>query len=85
MQALQAQKPLDSKPYAGTHDNKAKRFATLKAQFAILGHSLNQSGPDDGPGHVSYLAERWGMARHLPTLGDANQFLIQVRGDSHEL
>ena len=58
----------------------AKRFATLKAQFAKHGHTLHQSGPGDGPGPVSYLAEKWGMARHLPTLADAERFLIQVGG-----
>ena len=57
-----------------------KHFAMLKAQFAKQGHVLHQSGPGDGPGPVSYLAERWGMARHLPTLADAEQFLIQVGG-----
>lgn len=64
------------KPHAATHDTEAKRFATLQAQFAMLGHTLHQSGP----GPVSYLAERWGMARHLPTLGDAEQFLAQIGG-----
>ena len=58
----------------------AKRFATLKAQFAQHGHTLHQSGPSDGPGPVSYMAERWGMARHLSTLADAENFLIQVGG-----
>lgn len=58
----------------------AKRFATLKAQFAQHGHTLHQSGPDNGPGPVSYMAERWGMARHLSTLADAENFLIQVGG-----
>jgi len=29
---------------------EAKRFATLKAQFALAGHTLHQSGPGDGPG-----------------------------------
>ena len=67
-------------PHAGTHETEAKRFATLQAQFAMLGHTLHQSGPDDGPGPVSYLAQRWGMARYLPTLADAEQFLIQVGG-----
>ena len=60
----------------------AKRFATLKAQFALVGHTLHQSGPGDGSGPVSYMAERWGMARYLPTLADAEQFLKQV-GGSH--
>lgn len=52
-------------------DTQAKRFATLQAQFAKHGHTLHQSGPGKGPGLVSCLAERWGLARHLPTLGDA--------------
>ena len=57
-----------------------KRFALLKAQFAKHGHTLHPSGPNDGPGPVSYLAERWGMSRYLPTLDDADKFLIQVGG-----
>ena len=60
----------------------AKHFAALKVQFAKHGHTLHQSGPGDGPGPVSYMAERWGMARYLPTLADAEQFLIQVRGQA---
>ena len=60
----------------GLNPDAAKRFATLKAQFAQHGHTLHQSGP----GPVSYLAERWGMARNLPTLADAENFLIQVGG-----
>jgi hypothetical protein len=63
-----------------SHDAEAKRFATLQAQFALAGHTLHQSGPGDGPGPVSYLAERWGVARHLPTLDDADRFLVQVSG-----
>ena len=63
-----------------TTDHDEKRFTTLQAQFALLGHTLHQSGPGDVPGPVSYLAERWGMARYLPTLDDADKFLIQVGG-----
>lgn len=59
---------------------QAERFAMLKAQLAKYGHTLHQSGSGDGPGPVSYMAVKWGMARHLPTLADAEQFLIQVRG-----
>ena len=65
---------------AAIKDTEAKRFVTLKAQFALQGHTLSQSGPNDGPGPVSYLAERWGMARYLPTLEDAAQFLVQIGG-----
>ena len=67
-----------------SHDTEANRYATLKAQFAKHGHTLHQSGSSDGLGAISYLAERWGMARHLPTLVDAEQFLIQVGGADHE-
>ena len=65
---------------ARTHDTEAKRFATLQARFAQTGHALRQSGPGDGPGPVSYLAERWGLARYLPTLAETEKFLIQVGG-----
>ena len=68
-----------------TTTTEQKRFATLQAEFAKHGHTLHQSGPNDGLGPVSYLAERWGMARYLPTLADAEQFLIQVGGGRHEL
>lgn len=64
---------------------EAERFALLKVQFAKHGHTLHQSGPNGGPGPVSYLAERWGMARSLLTLDAADKFLIQVGGGSHEL
>lgn len=62
----------------------AKRFATLQAQFALHGHVLHQSGPGDGPGPVSFMSERWGMARHLRTLEDADRFLVEVGGVDHE-
>jgi hypothetical protein len=64
----------------GLNPDTAKRFATLKAQFALHGHVLHQSGPGDGPSPVSYMAVKWGMAHCLPTLADAEQFLIQVGG-----
>ncbi|WP_029524800.1 hypothetical protein [Polaromonas glacialis] len=63
-----------------TTTTEQKRFVTLQAQFAKHGHTLHQSGPGDGPGPVSYMAEKWGMARYLPTLADAEKFLIQVGG-----
>lgn len=63
-----------------TDNTPAKRFATLKAQFALHGHTLHQSSPGDDTSPVSYMAERWGMARCLPTLADAEQFLKQVGG-----
>ena len=68
-----------------SQDTEANRYAMLKAQFAKHGHTLHQSGSSDGLGAVSYLAERWGMARHLATLEDAAQFLMQVGGGAHGL
>lgn len=58
-----------------------KRFATRQAQFAKHGHThQHQSGPGDRLGPVSYIAEKWGLVRYLPTLADAEQFLDQVGG-----
>ena len=59
-----------------------KRFTTLQAQYALHGHTLYKSGPGDGPGPVSYMAERWGMVRYLPTLDDADKFLMQIGGEA---
>ena len=64
----------------GLNPDATKRFATLKAQFAQHGHTLHQSDPDNSPGPVSYMAEKWGMARYLPTLADAEKFLLHVGG-----
>ncbi len=58
-----------------------KAFKTLQAQFSLRGHALHRTSPADGP--VSYLAERWGLARYLPTLDDARRFLAQI-GGRHE-
>ena len=58
-----------------------KRFATLQAQFANHGHTLqHQSGPGDSPDPVSYITKKWGLVRYLPTLADTEQFLDQVGG-----
>lgn len=61
---------------AEVHDNK--RFQTLRAAYALRGHSLHRTNPADGP--VSYWAERWGLVRYLPTLHDAGTFLVQIGG-----
>ena len=62
-----------------------KNFASLTARFALTGHTLHRLGPNDSPGPVSYMAERWGMARHLATLDDADKFLLSIGGTGHEL
>ena len=63
-----------------SNTTEQKRFTTLQAKFALHGHTLHQSWLGDGPGPVSYLAERWGMLRYLPTLEDADRFLFKVSG-----
>ncbi len=57
-----------------------KRFSSLQAQFALHGHALRRSGPNEGSGAVSYLCERWGLVRELPTLNDAQRFLEWIGG-----
>ena len=55
-----------------------KQFATLRAQFAMQGHTLLRTSPIDGA--VTYYAQRWGLVRNLPTLDDARRFLAQIGG-----
>ena len=55
-----------------------KQFTTLRAQFAMQGHTLHQTSPTDGA--VTYYAERWGLVRYLHTLDDARRFLAQIGG-----
>lgn len=54
--------------------SEEKRFATLRAQFALVGHSLHKS--DRG----GYFSQRWAMVRDLPTLDDAQAFLNRIGG-----
>ena len=63
---------------------EAARFPTLKAQFAKHGHTLHSTAalvPDADDGlPIGYLAERWGLARYLPTLAYAESFLAELEG-----
>ena len=61
-----------------TTDAQGKEFATLAAGFALTGHALHRTYPNDGT--VTYWAERWGLVRYLPTLDDARRFLAQIGG-----
>ena len=61
-----------------TGQRPAKAFATLRAAFALRGHTLHRTALIDGP--VTYWAERWGLVRYLPTLHDAVLFLAQIGG-----
>ena len=61
-----------------TSDLEEKRFKTLQAQFAMLGQSLHRTESKDGA--VTYLATRWGLVRHLPSLEAAQLFYLQIGG-----
>ncbi len=55
-----------------------KEFRTVAAQFVLKGHTLHSTR--DAGGTATYLAERWGLVRYLPTLDDARRFLAQIGG-----
>ena len=61
-----------------TATQPGEAFETLRAAFALQGHTLRRTDPADGP--VSHWAERWGLVRYLPTLHDAPLFLAQIGG-----
>lgn len=61
-----------------TTERSDKVFSTLRAAFAMEGHTLHRTDPADGP--VTYWAERWGLVRHLPTIDAARRFLEQIGG-----
>ncbi len=61
-----------------TGQRPGKAFETLRAAFAVQGHTLHRTDPADGP--VTYWSERWGLERCLPTLHDAALFLVQIGG-----
>ena len=61
-----------------TTDAQGKEFATLAEGFALAGHKLHRTDPNDGT--VTYWAERWGLVRYLPTIDAARRFLDQIGG-----
>ena len=76
----------DDNPTAGHADtctvpnsvHTDKVFYSLRAAFALHGHALHRTHPNDGT--VTYWAERWGMVRYLPTIDAARQLLEQIGG-----
>lgn len=58
--------------------NTDKVFSSLRAEYALKGHSLHRTDPNDGA--VTYWAERWGLVRYLPTIDTVRQFLEQIGG-----
>jgi hypothetical protein len=61
-----------------TPQDERKAFATLQAEFALMGHQLHTATPTNGP--QAYYATRWGMVRWFPGLDDAEAFLRQIGG-----
>lgn len=55
-----------------------KEFNALCRAFAQRGHSLHSTAAPDGS--TTCWAERWGLARYLPSLHDAALFLAQIGG-----
>ena len=56
-----------------------KQFATLKAKFALLGHTLQASTRVDD-GRVTYTVSRWGQSRCFTSTHDVQAFLAQIGG-----
>ena len=62
---------------------RGKAFATLQAQFAILGHTLSYSvarGDRGDDSHPSYQVSRWGQSQSFSTLDQVGAFLRQIGG-----
>jgi hypothetical protein len=56
----------------------SEEFNTLRSAFAQQGHRLHSVTAPGGS--TTYWAERWGLARYLPSLHDAALFLAQIGG-----
>lgn len=61
-----------------TGKRSGKAFETLRAAFAIRGHSLHRTGL--AAGQMTFWVERWGQVRYLPTIDAARRFLEQIGG-----
>ena len=81
------EKPTGSANYSAGHTDSqivaaaadtGKRLAALVARFALAGHTLTRSNPEDGA--AVYHAGRWGLSRALPDLQAAAHFLAQIGG-----
>jgi len=65
-----------------TAEAQGKELATLRAQFALMGHTLQCNHRADDL-HVTYWVSKWGQARAFSTLHDVRAFLAQI-GGAHE-
>jgi hypothetical protein len=61
-----------------TTHRSSKDFCSLRAGFALKGHSLHRSDPQDGP--VTYWIERWGLVRYASTIDTARRILESIGG-----
>lgn len=61
-----------------TTELQGKTFSTLRATYAMKGHTLHRTDPADGP--VTYWTERWGQVRHFSTIDATLSFLEQIGG-----
>ncbi|WP_096699137.1 hypothetical protein [Polaromonas sp. AER18D-145] len=60
-------------------ENIGKQYATLQAQFALLGHSLQHTRRADD-GRVTFVVSRWNQSRFFSHLNDVRAFLTQIGG-----
>lgn len=61
-----------------TGERPDKAFSTLRAAYALKGHTLHRT--DTADGEATYWVERLRLVRYMPTLHDAAQFLAQIGG-----
>lgn len=59
--------------------NLSKQIATLQAQFALHGHTLQTSKRADD-GRVSYTVSRWGQSRCFTCTHDLQAFFVLIGG-----
>ena len=66
-------------PIVASGEINSKSYATLQANFALLGHVLQHNRRTDD-GRFTFVVERWGQARCFTHLHDVRAFLTQIGG-----
>lgn len=64
--------------HRSTSRDEEKAFSTLRARFAMAGHTLHRTVNADGS--IGYVASRWTYSRELPDADAAQRFLSQIGG-----
>lgn len=59
-------------------ETESKQFATLAAEYAMLGHALIKAQPSDT--EAPYYAAKWGWLKPLHNIEAAQQLLDQIKG-----